>query len=84
MMLLCFLKALYHASSDCQEMQAFNAECSYPGMNEVDSPHMKTSSWNTSGYRMYDHSQYVMPSTQYQGFTTTNPLQSDVLNELQS
>ena len=49
-------------------------------MNEVDSPHMKTSSWNTGGYQMYDHSQSVMPSTQYQGFTTINQLQSDVLN----
>ena len=77
-------KRLSQNAKSCVRLQIeqtfFNAECSYPGMNEVDSPHMKTGSWNTSGYRMYDHSQYVMPSTQYQGFTTINPPQSDVLN----
>ena len=90
MMLLFFksvvprFKRLSRNAKSCVRLQIeqtfFNAEWSYPAMNEVDSPHMKTGSWNTSGYRMYDHSQCVMPSTQYQGFTTINPLQSDVLN----
>ena len=48
-------KRLSQNAKSCVRLQIeqtfFNAECSYPGMNEVDSPHMKTGSWNTSGYR---------------------------------